>query len=319
MKIRILACLILLLSLTGLFAAHAEPPADFIRVSGRKLIDGNGMEFISRGIQFSNAYSYWEISFDKARLDHDESSYAEIAALGFNTVRFSIDKRHFDTDEGWAWMDENIAWARKYGIRLIPTLHVFPPSPMEECEAYWSDATIRQVYIDFWAQYAAHYKDEPVILGYDLLNEPPVYVYGGDYTTARNMWIAHANDMIDAIRSVDPYHIIFLEGMYSVVNTATNPYTSTWHENFPENVHLFKVDDRNVVYSIHNYFPSSFAMQDMDWHGSAGMFAVYPDDLVWIIPEGVTALSSLPAGTTTHWTTLTTTYTAPRISQSRPM
>ena len=313
MKKRLFMALTLLVMLQCcLYAACTQAQEGFIRVSGKKLVDENGIEFISRGIELTNGYSFWQTPLDSARLHHDESSYAEIAELGFNTVRFVLDARYFRSESGWAWMDENIDWARKYGIRLIPGLAIFPPSPQEAGKAIWEDASVRQGYIDFWQEYARRYSDEPVIMGFDLLNEPSVYVAGGDYDTAQQMWKALANDMIDAIRQVDKNHIIFLEGVFTVVDTLQNPMTSRWHESVPDEEHLFLVEDKNTVYSIHNYYPSSFAMQDMDWYGSGGQFATYPSGLVWIIPEGVQTPVSLPEGNTAEWMTLETTYTAPQ-------
>jgi len=268
-------CLVLTLVFAGMPVAEARTAEGFIRVDGQKLVDENGKEYQIRAMANNNAWSKWEQTIERARKEHDEASFQELQQMGFNASVFSICVEYFEDDEGWEWMDENIAWAKKYGLRLIPKLTIFEGAIVDDKGiAFWSDQTVRQEYIDFWQTFADRYANETAILGYDLCNEPQVWVPGGGIEAALNAWKEVANDMISAIRMVDSNHMIFLQGMYSVVDSDTKQTVMNYNPS--KMSHLFFVKDSNTVYEFHNYYPTSFTMQNMDWHGSAGLFMEYP-------------------------------------------
>ena len=68
------------------------------------------------------------------RRHHDEADYERIAAMGMNAVRFYMNYRTFEADaapgkyldDGWQWLDDNIAWAKRHGVYLILNMHVPP-------------------------------------------------------------------------------------------------------------------------------------------------------------------------------------------------
>ena len=51
-----------------------------------------------------------------------------------NAVRFYMNYRTFESDaapgknldDGWQWLDDNIAWAKRHGVYLILNMHVPP-------------------------------------------------------------------------------------------------------------------------------------------------------------------------------------------------
>jgi len=166
-------CLVLTLVFAGMPVAEARTAEGFIRVDGQKLVDENGKEYQIRAMANNNAWSKWEQTIERARKEHDEASFQELQQMGFNASVFSICVEYFEDDEGWEWMDENIAWAKKYGLRLIPKLTIFEGAIVDDKGiAFWSDQTVRQEYIDFWQTFADRYANETAILGYDLCNEP---------------------------------------------------------------------------------------------------------------------------------------------------
>ena len=81
-----------------------------------------------------------------------------------------------------------------------------------------------------WKYIANYYKDEAVIGGYDLLNEP---ARAGVANTLRNIY----EQTIDSIRTVDQKHIVFIEG--------------NWYGN--DHTGLLPPFDPNMVYSFHHY------------------------------------------------------------------
>ncbi len=107
--------------------------------------------------------------------------------------------------------------------------------------------TLQEEFADAWRQVAARFKDEPLVFGYNLLNEP----YPGSSTpfclnlagcpgTADAQLTVFSNLVADAIREVDPDTIVFYE-----------PYATNFNAGFP--THHGDVDVDNVGFSFHLY------------------------------------------------------------------
>jgi endoglycosylceramidase len=77
-----------------------------------------------------------------------------------------------------------------------------------------SNPSMQQRFFAVWKYVASRYRDDSAIAGYDVLNEPTA--------NFNNWWVDHMfpstilpsfyTNVIDAIRSVDPYHICLWEG-----------------------------------------------------------------------------------------------------------
>ena len=76
----------------------------------------------------------------------------------------------------------------------------------------------RRLTIALWRKLAAHYRDETAILGYDLLNEPISPYSDVDYLNPRLEPLYR--DIVAAIRSVDPNHVVLLAGAQWSTNFA---------------------------------------------------------------------------------------------------
>jgi endoglucanase len=90
---------------------------------------------------------------------------------------------------------------------------------------------------EIWKDIAAHYKDESIILGYDLMNEPIAHYFDNKDTLNKSL-VPLYKKITKAIREVDPNHLIFLGG-------------AQWNTNFK----IFdKPFDDKVVYTFHKYW-----------------------------------------------------------------
>lgn len=183
-----------------------------------------------------------------------EADIAFIASTGANTIRLPFHYKLF-TDEdymglysaqdGFQRIDQVVEWCRKYGLYVILDMHDAPGGQtgdniddsygypwLLECEAS------QALYADIWQRIADHYKNEPVILGYDLLNEPIAPYFGDDVAVLNSKLKALYRRGFDAIREVDKHHIVILGG-------------AQWNSNFEP------LDDCNfdeqVMYSCHRY------------------------------------------------------------------
>ncbi len=90
--------------------------------------------------------------------------------------------------------------------------------------------------IDLWRKIAQRYRDEPTVIGYDLLNEPIPHF--ADTTRLYPLLEPLYRRIVAAVREVDTTHIVFLGG-------------ARWNTNF----HVFGAPfDRKVVYTFHKYW-----------------------------------------------------------------
>ena len=111
-----------------------------------------------------------------------------IAETGANTIRLPFHYKLF-TDEdymglttnqdGFARIDSVVNWCRETGLYLILDMHDAPGGQtgdnIDDSYGYpWlfdSEASQR-LFCDIWKKIADYYKNEPIILGYELINEP---------------------------------------------------------------------------------------------------------------------------------------------------
>jgi hypothetical protein len=153
-----------------------------------------------------------------------------IKAAGFNTVRVPVHWRLFvepgdATDgsadrfegQGWALLDRLVQWCREANLRVIIDLHAAPggQTGVNHDDGTGFPLTFyvprdRQLTIALWRALAAHYRDEPAILGYDLLNEPVSPYSDEAYLNPRLEPLYR--DIVAAIRSVDLNHVVLLAG-----------------------------------------------------------------------------------------------------------
>lgn len=176
-----------------------------------------------------------------------------IASTGANTIRVPFNYRLFTdedymgltaTQDGFERIDRLVEWCRGKGVYLILDMHDAPGGQtgdnIDDSYGYpWlmeSEASQR-LFVDIWRKIADHYKNETVILGYDLLNEPIAPYF--DNMEELNSKLAGVYRMAtEAIREVDRNHIIILGG-------------AQWNGNFqPLEDTLF---DEGVMYSCHRY------------------------------------------------------------------
>lgn len=251
----------------GSGGSGGEPSPDILRRQGQQIVTGAGQPVHLRGMAFGNLV--WSGPTQPPERHHDASAYAELAGIGMNAVRFYLNYQLFEDDAapgqyketGFAWIDQNIAWAKQHGVYLILNLHV-PPGGFQSLGdggALWDDPENQDRFVALWRAIAQRYRHEPGIAGYDLLNEPAP-------TRDRQQWIDLAERTIAAIRDVDPDHLIVLE--------RTNAVASDWASDADMN--FFLASDDNVLYEFHFYSPFEFTHQHASWT-DLGEGGPYPD------------------------------------------
>jgi endoglucanase len=171
-----------------------------------------------------------------------------IAAAGFNSIRIPFHYRFFqsDDDEGFKLVDQLVTWSRGEGIYLILDMHAAPGGQtgtnIDDSDGYpwlFTDAGSQQQFLDTWQRIAHHYRDEPVILGYDILNEPiPTYPQLQQLNPLLEPLYKRAAAVI---RREDKHHTLILGG-------------AQWDNNFDIFGPPF---DDNIIYQWHRYKTAS--------------------------------------------------------------
>lgn len=253
----------------------------FIRTQGKLLVDEDGKQYIIKGMAFGN--EVWSNPSAPSTLHHNAESYQVLAEMGFDSVRFYLNYGMFESDsdpytyreEGFQWLDTNIAWAKAAGIRLVLNMH-YPEGGYQSQgngTALWTEPENQKRLSALWQAIAQRYADEPVILGYGLVNEP--VVAASDGTAALKLWQSVAQELTDSIRTVDQNHMIFVERMCAAQNLAG---TQEQWINFNDENNYVHLDDDNAVYEFHYYDPHAFTHQGFDWAGTLGNDVTYPDE-----------------------------------------
>lgn len=273
-----------LLSALLLFGIRAHAQTGFVRVDGKYLVTPANRKLLLRGTNLGNwlepegymflfeggpaapreieeffneligpadAAAFWREYRDHFITQRD---IAFLHKSGFNSVRIPLHYKLFLAGEdGFALLDRVIAWCREAGLWVILDLHCAPGGQtgtnIDDSWGYpwlFESAKDQELTIDVWRRLAAHYRDEPTVLGYDLLNEPiPHFPQLRQYNSRLEPLYKR---ITSAIREVDSKHIIILGG-------------AQWDSNFTVFGPPF---DRNIMYTFHKYWtaPTQDVIQD---------------------------------------------------------
>ena len=186
-----------------------------------------------------------------------EADIQYLKSLGMNSIRVPFNYRLF-TDEdymgqsndqhGFELLDRLLSWCKKAQLPVILDMHCAPGGQtgdnIDDSYGYpflFDNEEDQALTAAIWKRIADRYKNETIIIGYDLLNEPIAHYFD----------IQHLNPKLEplykkitaAIRQVDKNHILFLGG-------------AQWDSNFKPFGAPF---DNNLVYTFHKYWTAPTA------------------------------------------------------------
>lgn len=221
----------------------------FKKVSSARLIDQAFREMV--GPDFTN--QFWK-QFKDNYITREDIRY--IKRTGMNTIRIPFHYKLF-TDEdymglsasqdGFQRLDSLVSWCRESQIYLILDMHDAPGGQtgdnIDDSYGYpWLMVSeeSQNLFVSIWKKIAEHYQNEPIILGYDLLNEPIATHFVDEDRAKLNAALEPVyKKAVAAIREVDKNHIVMLGG-------------AQWNSNF----RVFtdsKFDDK-LMYTCHRYW-----------------------------------------------------------------
>lgn len=218
----------------------------FGRTNSARHIDEMSRQLV--GPEFTN--EFWR-QFKENYITRADIEF--IASTGANTIRLPFHYKLF-TDEdymgltaaqdGFVRIDSVVTWCRDNGLYLILDMHDAPGGQtgdnIDDSYGYpwlFESEACQQQFCDIWQRIAAYYRDEPVILGYELMNEPiaPYFKNMSDLNAALEPLYKRA---VAAIREADTNHLILLGG-------------AQWNGNF-EPFADWTFDDK-IFYTCHRY------------------------------------------------------------------
>lgn len=260
----------------------------FIKTDGTKFVDGSGDEYIFKGMGF------WGGNGATAPNNYREADYANMADIGFNSIRLYLSANFFENasarpvtyrEETWEWLDQRIAWAKKYDLTLVLNFHFTPGASGISDRGLFAAMDRQDRLVALWKEIARRYADEPVISAYDIVNEPTADIVEGDnaanqYAQTFRLWENLSNRIVKAIREVDANHLIIVERLWIGSLTYPNDQQDRWQDlngkfNFPD------IDDPagNYAYTYHCYEPGRYVHQTAG-RKTDGTDRVYPSDAI---------------------------------------
>lgn len=174
-----------------------------------------------------------------------------IRQSGFNSVRVPFSYRLFVSaagspkleGEGYRLLDDVVAWCKKENLFVILDMHAAPGGQTgDNIDDSWGypylfeSAESQELTVNIWQKIATRYRNEPTIIGYDLLNEPIAHYF--DSATLNPKLEPLYRKIVAGIRKVDKNHLIFLGG-------------AQWSNNFK--VFGPPFGDK-LVYTFHKYW-----------------------------------------------------------------
>ena len=252
------------------FARHG-----FVHTQGEQLVDGTGQPLRLKGINLGNWFEVegYMFHFDGGPqspreiedLTRDllgpaqaerfwqqwrasyitEEDMEQIAKMGFNSVRVPLHWKFFQSDdaEGFRLLDQLVTWAQKDGVYVILDMHCAPGGQtganIDDSWGYpwlYSSPEAQATLVATWTRIAQRYRNNPAVLGYDMLNEP---IPNWPSLEKFNRELEPVYWKIAAgIRKVDKNHVLIAGG-------------AQWDTNFRVFGPPF---DPNLMYTLHKYW-----------------------------------------------------------------
>jgi endoglucanase len=171
-----------------------------------------------------------------------------IKSLGLNSVRVPFNYRLFISDdeperirtENFKYLDNVIKWCKQEQVYVILDMHCAPGGQtgdnIDDSYGYpylFESPLAQKQAAMLWKAIAKRYANEPIVVGYDLLNEPIPHFF--DQKHFNPLLEPVYKKIVAAVREADKNHICFLggaqwDGNFSVFGSPFDSKLAyTWH------------------------------------------------------------------------------------------
>jgi aryl-phospho-beta-D-glucosidase BglC (GH1 family) len=206
-------------------------------------------EFLYELIGPDSLKLFWDTYLNNY-ITHEDIKY--LKRIGCNHIRlpfhYKLLTQDFymgDRNAGFKYFDRILEWCREENLYVLFDMHCAPGGQtgdnIDDSYGYpylLKSQSSQDVMSEVWLKIANRYKDDPIVIGYDLLNEPIAHYFADELDDLNHKLFLLYKRVVKEIREVDPDHMIFLNG-------------SVWSGNF--DVFEETIDD-NIVYEFHKYW-----------------------------------------------------------------
>lgn len=192
---------------------------------------------------------FWK-GFLNNYITHDDIKY--LKSIGSNHIRLPFHYKMFTDDlylgernAGFKYFDRLLDWCRQEKMYVLLDMHAAPGGQtgdnIDDSYGYpflFKSKSSQDLMTEIWVKIAEKYKNEPLIIGYDIVNEPIAHYFNDELPYLNHQLFLLYKRIVAEIRAVDKNHAIFLNG-------------SNWSGNFDV---FEEIIDANVVYEFHKYW-----------------------------------------------------------------
>jgi hypothetical protein len=244
------------------------PPVQlpFVKAQGKTMVTDNGETVFLRGINFG-AWLFWDggayslpcVTEHEFRQGLEaqlplqpelvdgffngikenyirEGDFSGLASMGINYIRLCFHYRYVN-ETSLTELDTAVQRAKQNNIYIMLNMHVAPGGQNAAYYAdtdgqahLWDTASNQDELVHAWEILSERYKNEPAVLGYELINEPQA----PDSAQLVSLY----QRVIAAIRARDIAHLVFLDG-----NNYARDFTGMVPADLGE----------NIAYVFHSY------------------------------------------------------------------
>jgi len=185
------------------------------------------------------------------RLQNEQAKFVAAKAMGANVVRLMLFKQDIENpgppvsgpgdQSGLAAIDRAVGWARDVGLMVIFDQQIWSlnvaPAPPE----FFTDPTLQESWLAMWRTLIDRYKDDPTVIGVDLMNEPWVAVaQSPSITDPQGIWETIVKRAVTELKPRNPNLLFVVAG---------------WGQrSFPGFRDVTFLQQPNVVYTDHVYY-----------------------------------------------------------------
>jgi len=252
-------------NVTPSLSSQPEGPEAPLRADKGKIVDANGKTVTLTGVNWFGfetetfaPHGLWKRNW-KSMLDQMKSS-------GFNTIRLPYTNEMFDAKSkaaeinykqnpdlkglsGLKLMDRIVQGATDRGLMVLLDRH--RPTAQAQSDLWYTDKMSEKRWIDDWTMLASHFRDNPLVIGADLHNEPKGTATWGSGKKETD-WRLAAERAGNAVLKANPNWLVVVEGIEAVKNDYY-----WWGGNLRgAKDHPVRLDQPDkLVYSAHDYGP----------------------------------------------------------------
>jgi endoglucanase len=239
-----------------------------LHTEGGKIVDSRGEEVVLTGVNWFGLetgsfapHGLWARNWSQM-LD-------QMAGQGFNTLRLPYSNELFDPASkpngidqklnpdlvgltGPQLMDKIVDGATSRGMMVMLDRH--RPTSQGQSALWYTDKVSEDTWIKDWTTLAKHYRNNPLVIGADLHNEPHANATWGDGNRSTD-WRQAAERAGNAVLAANPNWLVFVEGVETYQGQGGKGYWWGGNLQGARDNPVRLTDQSKLVYSAHDYSP----------------------------------------------------------------